>query len=295
MAATDHFMKRRHFLSLLGICMVAPLKNAMARPTSLGVTLLTAKLELGGAWRGSAPGDAAAVIERMRAACLADVDLLSDRQPDKLRVDDQSGSNPSIWLHTEKPTTAWIKVIVGKRDWCNLAYQFGHEFGHVFCNSWDQDAKPRNPCQWIEEALVEAFALRGLSLLADDWMNAAPFPNDAAYANSIRSYRETILAGYRKAADEQGIAAGFGAWFKRQKPFLDEHGGLDAAVGAVATMLSLLESDKAMVADMGALNRWPERSGVPWHDYLDLWQKSCVELNAPGRLPARLMELFVGP
>jgi hypothetical protein len=232
------------------------------------------------------------VIEYTRAACLEDVALLSDHQPKKLRVDDHSGSNPSVWLHTENPTTGWIIVIVGSRDWCNLAYQFGHELGHVFCNSWEPDAGPRNPCQWIEEALVEAFSLRGLGLLANNWGHAPPFPNDAAYAVSIRDYRKTILAGYRAIEADQGVAAGIGTWFKTHEAFLNEHGGLDAARAAVSTMLGLLEGDAAIIADMGALNRWPGRSGVPLHDYLAFWEKSCAELNAPGRLPTRLRELL---
>lgn len=303
-------MKRRRFLSLLGVGMMLPLKAAVGRVIAPGVTLLTAlkaavarastpratlltaPLELGGDWGGSAPADAAVVIERMRAACLARVALLSDRQPEKLRVDDRPGSYPSVWLHTEAPATGWIVVNVGTRDWCNLAYQIGHELGHVFCNSWEPDSKPRNPCQWIEEALVEAFSLRGLALLADDWAHAPPFPNDAAYAGSIRHYRETILARYRTAARDQGAGAGFGAWFKAHEAFLSEHGGVDAARGAVTTMLGLLESDADMIEDMGALNRWPGRSGIPLHDYLALWEKSCAELNAPGRLPVRIRELL---
>jgi hypothetical protein len=288
-------MRRRRFLCVLGAGLLPPLKTALAGPSSCGVTLLNAKLELGGAWGGSAPADAAAVIERMRKACLTGVALLSDHQPEKLRVDDQSGTVPSIWLHTEDPMTAWVTVIVGTRDWCNLAYQFGHELGHVFCNSWEADAKPRNPCQWIEEALAEAFSLRGLGLMADDWAHIPPFPNDGAYAGSIRSYRETILAGYRVAEKDQDLTAGFDAWFKMHEAYLHEHGGLDAARGTVSTMLDLLQSDAAMIADMGALNRWPGRSGVPLHDYLDLWEKSCVELNAPGRLPVRLRGLLASP
>jgi hypothetical protein len=30
----------------------------------------------------------------------------------------------ALWIHRE---TAWIIVDIGARDWCNLAYQFGHE------------------------------------------------------------------------------------------------------------------------------------------------------------------------
>jgi hypothetical protein len=287
-------MKRRCVLALVAAGFLPSLRIAVADPVAARVTLPTAKLELGGDWRGSAKPDVAVVIERMRSACLADVTLLSDRQPEKLRVDDKSGSYPAIWLHSEAPTTAWITVIVGTRDWCNLAYQFGHEFGHVFCNSWQSDAAPRNPCQWIEEALAEAFSLRGLGHLANAWEHAPPFKDDSAYAGSIRDYRETVLAGCSKIAQQQDVAAGFGAWFKNNRLMLDQHGGLDAARGAVPTMLGLIESDAEMVTDMGLLNRWPERSGVPLPAYLDHWQTSCAERNASGRLPARLRELLAG-
>ena len=187
-----------------------PLETVGVRLICRGMTLLTAPLELGGSWGQSLRADAAAVIERMRRACLAGVALLSERQPAKLRVDNHAGSNPSIWLQSEEPMTGWIIVIVGTRDWCNLAYQFGHELGHVFGNSWELDARPRSPCQWIEEALVEAFSLRGLLRLADDWERAPPFPNDAVYASAIRSYRETILSGDRTTAQDEGDRRGSG-------------------------------------------------------------------------------------
>jgi hypothetical protein len=257
------------------------------------MTLLSAELEIDGDWGLSAPGDAAAVVRHMRSACLGGVPLLSDRQPENLRVSNHTGTYPSVWLHTDIPTTAWIHVIVGTRDWCNLAYQFGHELGHVFSNSWEIDARPRNPCQWLEEALVEAFSLRGLRLLADDWLHAAPFPDDADYSASILSYRKTILAGHREIGRDQGSALGVGSWYAARKWFLGRHGGLDAARGVVPAMLRLIEGDQTMVTDMGALNRWAGRSGVPLATYLDRWERSCAELKAPGRLPAHLRKLLL--
>ena len=186
------------------------------------------------------------------------------------------------------------EVIVGTRDWCNLAYQFGHELGHVLCNSWEPDAAPRNPCQWVEEALVEAFSLRGLGILAEEWGRAPPFPNDGAYRASIQNYRDTILARYQAIAPDQSNPAGLRVWFDSHEAFLMDHGGLDAATGAVSTMLGLLESNSSMIADLGALNRWPGRSGVPLSDYLANWERSCAELRSSGRLPARLRELITG-
>lgn len=76
-------MRRRRFISLLGTAgALLALKTAAARAISPKMTVLTAPLELGGDWGGSAHTDAAAVIKRMRAACLAGVPLLSDRQPE---------------------------------------------------------------------------------------------------------------------------------------------------------------------------------------------------------------------
>jgi hypothetical protein len=285
-------MRRRLFWSLLGIGLLP--RVTATRADSSDVTLLTADLEISGDWGGSATADVAVVINAMRSACLAGVALLSEHQPETLRVEDRSGNSPSVWLHTERPTIAWVTVVVGSRDWCNLAYQFGHELGHVLSNSWELDSQPRNPCQWVEEAMVEAFSLRGLGRMADDWERAPPFPGDNAYANSIRAYRETIVADYRTAAQDQGVGAGFAAWFKAHQAFLDEHGGIDDAKGAVSTMLGLLESDTAAIADLGALNRWPERSGVPLPHYLDLWQSSCAELSTPGRLPMRVRNILAG-
>jgi hypothetical protein len=60
----------------------------------------------------------------------------------------------------------------------------------------------------------------------------------------------------------------------------------------VALILAELEKDNSCVEDMGALNRWPERSGVPIAEYLQRWQESCKEINAPGLLPTRLRALF---
>ena len=108
---------------------------------------------------------------------------------------------------------AWIIVDIGERAWSQLAYQFGHELGHVMANSWQPHAKPAPPCQWIEEALVEAFSLRGLGRLAQSWKQNPPFAGDNAFGDAIADYRENIIQQYAKLADEQGINHDSAAWF----------------------------------------------------------------------------------
>jgi hypothetical protein len=69
--------------------------------------------------------------------------------------------------------------------------------------------------------------------------------------------------------------------------------GTDAPKGpAVAPILAELKRDKRCIEDMGALNRWPERTGLPIAEYLQHWQKSCGEIDAPGLLPKRVGALL---
>ena len=88
---------------------------------------------------------------------------------------------------------AWIIVDIGQQAWAQLAYQFGHELGHVMANSWQPHAKGASPCQWLEEAIVEAFSLRGLGRLAESWKQNPPFANDSEFGKAIADYRENII------------------------------------------------------------------------------------------------------
>lgn len=285
-------MNRRSFVWQGGsVLIVLPqfMTGAKAQGRSGQATLLSAPLELGGEWGSSSPNDASAVISRMREVCLSDLRLVSDRQPAKLRVDDQASGPPHIWLHDESPGTAWIVVDIGARDWCKLSYQFGHELGHVLCNSWQRQSKPALPTQWLEEALVEAFSIRGLGLLADSWEQRPPFPHDSAFAGAIRKYRQDLIEKYR--AEDPTSPLDACAWLRRNRDALDHAGGVGVIEGPeIIEIVALYESDRACVEDLGAVNRWPERSAVPIEKYLRLWQASCAELGAPGLLPARLAQ-----
>lgn len=298
---------RRRFLGFAGTLALAGLLGAgrAAGQTAPG-TLLSVPLELTGDWGASPPPTAAIVIARVREVSLSGVRLLSDRQPDRIRIEAHSSGPPAIWLHKDNSRTAWIIVDIGGRDWCKLAYQFGHELGHVLANSWGPEAKPRPPTQWLEESLVEAFSIRGLGLLAESWAANPPFTGDAAFSKAITDYRANVIAGYAKPGDPKpgepksgdpkpgssNAGAALATWFRATRGALEKAGGLAPVEGpAILAIVAEMES-RAAVEDLGALNRWPGRSGVPIEDYLRLWKASCAELGAPGQLPARLQALF---
>jgi hypothetical protein len=267
----------------------------LSPPIETAMTLLSAPIELAGDWGHMLPYAADQVVEHMRHACLDGVRLVSDRQPTRLRVDEHASGSPAIWLHPDGSSMAWIIVDIGERAWAQLAYQFGHELGHVLANSWQPHAKPAEPCQWLEEALVEAFSLRGLGRLADLWAQDPPFANDNAFGTAIAGYRLNILQNYAGLAAAQGGTADLAAWFAAHRGEIEAGGGLNPfAEAAALAVLAEYERAPDCLEALGALNRWPGRSGVPIEEYLGQWEASCAELAASPVLPNRLRTRLLG-
>jgi hypothetical protein len=285
-------LTRRALLELAGFGVFFPplLAAAQGLPSEPTGSLLSAPLELGGIWKSSPDDAVLRVLSRMREVSLEGLRLLSDRQPNRLYVDEHPNGSPAVWLHDDHTNTAWIIVDIGPRDWCKLTYQFGHELGHVLCNSWDARSKPRGPCQWLEEAMVEAFSIRGLGLLAASWERNPPFAGDAAFGAAIREYRENLIKKHR-GAGEQMSDAEIASWFRASRSALEGSAFNEGPL--IVRVVGELERDKACAEDLGGLNRWPSRSGVPLEDYLTLWSRSCSEINASGQLPARLRSLLL--
>lgn len=302
-------MLRRYFIkNLVELIAVTQTYSAAARwfgldrsqttmPKSLATsasrtTLRSAPIELAGDWGRMLPRSIENAVRRMRDSCLGGVRLVSDSQPTRLRIEEHTSGPPSIWLHPDGSTMAWIIVDIGERDWSKLAYQFGHELGHVLANSWQADAKPATPCQWLEEAMVEAFSLRGLQRLATDWKENPPFAGDNAFGDAISEYRQNIIHRYAALADGQGLTGDAAAWFADHRREIEIPGLNPFAQAMCLTILAEYDQAPDCVEALGALNRWPGRSGIPIDEYLQRWKESCTELRASAHLPLRMGELL---
>jgi hypothetical protein len=155
---------------------------------------------------------------------------------------------------------------------------------------WKAQSPP--PSRWLEESLVEAFAIRGISRLAVARKRDRPFNRDRKCGRSLPNYHRHLIEQYQNAAGSEPVQD-MAAWLRTNRTLLDNAKGLGVCEGpAILTVLREMEADKGCVEDLGAVNRWPERSSVPLEDYLRLWRRSCAQINAPGRLPVRLQEIF---
>jgi hypothetical protein len=81
------------------------------------------------------------------------------------------------------------------------------------------------------------------------------------------------------------------AWFDRHRSEIEAGGGLKPFAQAVSLLiLAQYDGTPGCVEAVGALNRWPGRTGVPIAEYLRAWGASCVELQASPALPTYLWE-----
>lgn len=287
-------MRRRQLLALLGL---GPSANAGAtnppRPqVQTNCAFSCAPIEMVGDWRGLNEKTVAVVLRRVVKSCVLHLNIRSDRSPRHLKIENKLGG-PAIWLHEHPKETAWIVVNIAGPYWIQLAYQLGHELGHVLCNSWDAQSRPAPPSQWLEETLAEAFSIRGLGILADDWERDPPFVADSEYSASIRQYRADLIANYMKPAAPNGAPVDWRLWSGLNwKPRGLPSGSHEQKGPVTLSVLEEMEADAAAAEDLGALNRWRDRTRVPATDYLRLWERSCREIGSPGKLPRRLLRLF---
>jgi hypothetical protein len=204
------------------------------------------------------------------AHLLSGIRLVSDRQPDRLRVDDQTSGPPHIWLHADNPTAAWIVVDFGTRAWSQLAYQFGHELGHVRCNSWMWKVETPPPSRWLEECLAEALHSAASPVSLTGGSAILLFPTTPHTQSPCGIIDATSSRSIERPGEAEG-GKDMSAWPPDNRKRLDETTGLGVYTGpAILAIVTAMEDDKGCVEDLGAVNRWPERSGVALEDYLRL-------------------------
>jgi hypothetical protein len=291
-------MKRREIIAVMAGSTIAKLSRiSSAQQPSVRVPLpglMSAPIEITGDWGRMLPRAVKLVLGRMRQACLEGIRLVSDRQPQQIRVELRNSGTPAIWLHTDESEMAWIIVNVGERDWSMLAYQFGHELGHVMANSWQANSKGGGLSHWLEESMVEALALYGLGRLASRWRVSPPFAGDNRFGDALSSYREDIIRRYETLAEQQGLTQDAGAWFANHRGEIEASSIEPYGQALSLVILSEYERLAESIAAIGALNRWDGRAHAPLEDYLQRWEGSCIELGASTRLPVLLRQMLLG-
>lgn len=92
-------------------------------------------------------------------------------------------------------------VLVNARDrlWSRLAFQFSHEYCHVFSRHYLVPLGHR--FRWFEESLCEAASLFSLRKMSVIWAIDPPYPAWRAYSGSLREYSDERINATQQFVD----------------------------------------------------------------------------------------------
>ena len=163
-----------------------------------------------------------------------------------------------------------IKLSARDRKWSQFAFQFAHEFCHVFSG---YESLKDNPNNWFHETLCEVASLFCLRRMAESWQHTPPFPNWADYSDSLLEYVDN-----RMLRDDAKLPPGaaLGQWLFDQEDSLRQDKYQRGKNSVVAH--ALLPIFEAHPSGWNAARRLPNATGM-LADYLDEWQASVDSVD----------------
>ncbi|HIG06239.1 MAG TPA: hypothetical protein EYQ08_11020 [Planctomycetes bacterium] len=184
-----------------------------------------------------------------------------------IRVEPSGGP---IVLHRRGPDGAIrVRLAVQGRRWAQMAYQFGHEMGHILCG-FDEDPDPHH---WLEEAVCEAASIFTLRQMAKRWKDHPPHPNWSSYAAHLQQYADDLI---EKGTLEKGIR--FKKWRLEHQSQLQQNPQDRDLLRVVAVQwLPLLEKYPATWRALRFLNHGVPEPEEKLSKALQRWELSCPE------------------
>ncbi len=204
--------------------------------------------------------------ENLEAVCRSAAEAIWREMPNRdiapIIVGKTDGS--PIVLYQRGPNGEYqVNINVTGTYWAQCAFQFAHEFGHI----WFNTRPGANPQMWLEESLCELASLYALRRMAEMWEENPPYVNWKSYAANLRNYaEERIKAGKL----EEGVT--FAAWFEKERQTLqakahDRERNLVVAV----QLLPLLEANPRGWQALAYLNRGKIEENETLERYLTAW------------------------
>ena len=162
-----------------------------------------------------------------------------------------------------------VQLNAAGRHWAQLAFQFGHEMGHILCGHADY----LNPNLWFEETVCEAASLFVLGRMAETWLTRPPYPNWKDYSPALLKYRDDRM---EEAQLPEGVSLGVVIREEEQSLRNDPH-QRPLNLKIAAAVLPLFEEAPEHWAAVGYLNVVRGDASRPLIQYLRDWLRCSPE------------------
>ena len=179
----------------------------------------------------------------------------------------RSEKGPIVLYQRGKDGEYMVKLNTQDRYWCQYAFQFSHEIGHILCDYRHGDSSNL----WFEETLGEVASLYTLLRLEESWKQSPPYPHWKEYAAEF-----TIYANERIKKYENEIPSDLTAWFRENKESLRKE-PLDRPrnVSLAIRLLPLFDKFQEGWSACAFLNEKKSKTPRSFVSYLSGWYKTC--------------------
>ena len=179
----------------------------------------------------------------------------------------RSEQGPIVLYQRGKQGEYIVKLNTQDRFWCQYAFQFSHEIGHILCGYMDGD--PSN--LWFEETLGEVASLYALLRLEEAWKKSPPYPHWKDYAPEFTKYAEERIKKY-----ENEIPADLKAWFQANKQSLrNDPVDRPRNVSLAIRLLPLFDKFPEGWSASAFLNTKKSKTPRSYTSYMNDWYQAC--------------------
>ena len=169
-----------------------------------------------------------------------------------------------------------VRLAVKGRFWAQLAFQFGHELGHIVSHyERINDNKIGNENKWFEETVAEAASLFVLARMAETWKTDPPYMNWKSFAPALKEYLDKLLKDAEIPAVEK-----MPQWFNDNRPALKADPHLRVRNRVVAIYIfKMLERDPSQWEAFRYLNLGRPDATNSFESFLENWYFSAPKKN----------------
>lgn len=182
----------------------------------------------------------------------------------------RSENGPMVLYRRGQKGQYLVNLDTQDRYWCQYAFQFSHEIGHILCGYRDGDSTNL----WFEETLAEVTSLYVLRKLEDKWKDSPPYPEWTKYAPEFSKYAEKRIELYEKQTPKD-----LKNWIKIYEKDLKENPtNRPRNVGLAIRLLPIFENDPNAWSACMHLNDSKSKEVIPFQQYLNRWHNACNQI-----------------
>ena len=179
----------------------------------------------------------------------------------------RSSKGPIVLFRRGNQGQYFVNLNRGNRFWCQYAFQFSHEIGHILCGYKEGDQSNH----WFEETLCETASLFALNKLSEDWKTNPPYSNWKSYADAFKKYARERIDKHPWPED-----LSMADWFEKEKEDLAKNAtNRQRNLMVAIRLLPFFEDDPTGWTAVSALNTKKDKKKRSFETYLRDWKEGC--------------------